>query len=302
MSDYGKSIRIFLKDGTVSGIRFGEIVNQTIQCFSCPRNRILELSSYPEIKKPGVYFLFGFEDETNDAKVYIGEAENIFDRLQYHVANKEFWSELIFFSSKDENLTKAHVRYLESRTIQLAMRAKRYKIENANQSSPASLPLPDKDAMEEYLTYLKLLLGTFGHKLLEEVAPLPMVINSNIDNNYSSEASSETLELSLNVSGLKAKALQTDEGIVVLKDSEAALDFTSNLSPGYQRLRNKLIEEGTLRLTGNKYIFQKDELFKNASPAAAVIVGYNINGLANWKDKTGRTLKQIENEKLESSV
>ena len=59
---FGKSIRIYLKDGTVTGIKFGEIVNQTIQAISCPRLRLSELSAYPEAKRPGVYFLFG-QDE-----------------------------------------------------------------------------------------------------------------------------------------------------------------------------------------------------------------------------------------------
>lgn len=33
----GKSIRIYLKEGSVTSIKFAELVNQTIQAFSCPR-------------------------------------------------------------------------------------------------------------------------------------------------------------------------------------------------------------------------------------------------------------------------
>src|SRR5262245_44807612 len=115
MTTFGKSIRIYLKDGTVTGMKFGEVVNQTIQSIFCPRLRISELAGYTESKRPGVYFLLGKDDETNEPKAYIGEAENVYDRLQHHIANKEFWNEVIFFVSKDENLTKAHVKYLESR-------------------------------------------------------------------------------------------------------------------------------------------------------------------------------------------
>ena len=166
---FGKSIRIYLKDGIVTGVKFGEVVNQTIQCISCPRLRVSELNLYPESKRPGVYFLFGQDEETDEPKVYIVEAENVYDRLQNHVANKDFWNEVIFFVSKDDNLTKSHVKYLESRLIQTALVIKRYKIENFNQSQLSSLPLADRDAMEEFLTYIKLLIGVFGHKILEEV-------------------------------------------------------------------------------------------------------------------------------------
>jgi hypothetical protein len=107
MSQFGKSIRIYLKDGTVTGIKFGEVVNQTIQSISCPRSRIIELTTYPEAKRPGLYFLFGIDDDSISFKAYIGEAENVYDRLQQHLAGKDFWSEVIFFVSKDENLTSS---------------------------------------------------------------------------------------------------------------------------------------------------------------------------------------------------
>ena len=208
MTTFGKSIRIFLKDGTVTGIRFGEVVNQTIQSIACPRNRVTELRTYEEAKRPGVYFLFGNDETTGDTKAYIGEAENVFERLQNHLSTREFWNEVIFFVSKDENLTKSHVKYLESRTI------------------------------------------------------------------------------------------QTDEGIVVLQGSEAAKEVTDSLQTGYRELRERLITNGTLILDGNKYIFQKNCLFAAASPAAAVIVGHNMSGPQTWKDSTGKTLKQIEEQKL----
>ena len=307
MTTFGKSIRIYLKDGTVTGIKFGEVVNQTIQSISCPRLRIGELNDYPESKRPGVYFLFGQDEETNEPKAYIGEAENVYDRLQNHIANKDFWNEVIFFVSKDENLTKSHVKYLESRLIEIAFSIRRYKIDNYNQSQLSSLPPADRDAMEEFLTYVKLLIGVLGHKLLESVTIITKKkeelqfpsTNATQDNQVVSMTSN--LELTLSISGLKAKALQTDEGIVVLEGSEAAKEFTNSLQHGYRALRERLIDNGTLKLIGEKYIFQNNALFDTASPAAAIVVGYNINGPYSWKDKTGKSLKEIEKERLKSN-
>ncbi len=228
MTAFGKSIRIYLKDGSVTGIKFGEVVNQTIQSISCPRLRTSELSEYAEAKRPGVYFLFGQDKETGDPKVYIGEAENVFERLQSHIANKEFWNEVIFFVSKDENLTKSHVKYLESRLIQIAFLTKRYKVDNNNQSQPSSLPPADRDAMEEFLIYIKLLIGVLGHKFLEDVTTImkkkdeltPLTTTTQDDRVLSVNSN---LELFLSVSSFKASALQTDEGIVVLEGSEAVI-------------------------------------------------------------------------------
>ena len=113
----GKTIRIYLNDGTVTGIRHAEIVNWTGQAISSPRTKIKMLSDWEESRKPGVYFLFGIDEESGQDAVYIGEAENVFERLQHHIANKDFWNEVIFFTNKDENLTKSHVKYLESGLI-----------------------------------------------------------------------------------------------------------------------------------------------------------------------------------------
>lgn len=304
----GKSIRLYLKDGTVTGIKFGEVLMTTIQSISCPRSRVSELAAYPEAKRPGIYFLFGYDEVTNEAKAYIGEAENVLYRLQDHIANKEFWNEVILFISKDENLTKGHVRYLESRSIQMAIRSNRYIIDNSNQSQLAALPPADRDAMEEFLIYQKLLLGVLGHKLLEELIittpnPIQQVLTfipppGENDTPVTVADTVQYEELFLSIGGINATAYNTDEGIVVKKGSQANTNIAQSLSTGYRAMREELIQNGILKLEGNKYIFQYDHLFSTATPAAQIVVGYSINGRDCWKDKNGRSLKTIETESL----
>lgn len=300
MNSFGKSIRIHLIDGTVTGIRFGEIVNQTILLIACPRKRVAELKSYDEAKRQGIYFLFGNDEETGETKAYIGEG-NVFDRLNRHLSEKDFWNEVVLFVSKDENLTKSHVKYLESRAIEVARETQRYTIENGNQSA-SPLPRADKDAMEEFFIYLKLLLGTFGHNFLEKLNPVVTPTNdvsfTAVTEDNQVIIAQNNLELNLSSSGIKAKAIQTDEGIVVFEKSEAAKVVKSSLSNGYKQIRDRLIANGTLELIDNKYVFQKNYLFKSASASAAAIVGHNISGPQAWKDGSGKTLKQIEEEKV----
>ena len=129
---FGRSITIYLADGTPSGIRHVEIANWTGQAIYCPRSRFAELTKWEEAKRPGVYFLFERSSNDADNRVYIGESENVIKRLSNHDRDKEFWNELVIFTSKDENLTKSHIKYLESRLANLAIEAKRYDIENSN--------------------------------------------------------------------------------------------------------------------------------------------------------------------------
>lgn len=282
----GKSIRIYLADGSVTGIRHGEIVNWTGQAVMFPRKRYGELKSWDEASKPGVYFLFGEDESSGEPMVYIGESENVYDRLRNHVDRKEFWNEAVLFTNKDENLTKAHAKYLESRLIQTANESSRYKIENGTAPPLPKLPRGDRDAMEEFFENLRLLLGALGHKLLEPVS-MGTVANDNTD-------ASSAFSITMHRSGLTAHGQATDEGVVVLPGSQVTADVRSSLSEGYNKLRQRLIDSGVLEVQGEIYVFRKEYLFSSPSAAAAIICGQACNGREYWKDDNGRTLKDIE--------
>ena len=156
---FGRSIRIYLPDGSASGLRHVEIANWSGQAIACPRSRFSELASWEEAQRPGVYFLLEQHSTDDRNTVYIGESENVFRRLNEHDRKKEFWNEVIIFTSKDENLTKAHIKYLEARLVTLTNIADRYSLENGNTPPQSSLPRADKDAMEEFIYNSKMILG-----------------------------------------------------------------------------------------------------------------------------------------------
>ena len=288
----GRTIKIYLDDGAITGIKHAEIVNWTGQAVSSPRTQLKSLANWPESKKPGVYFLFGVDEDSGRPAAYIGEAENVFDRLQNHALNKDFWNEVVFFTSKDENITKSHVKYLESRLLSLAKAAKRYVLQNGNEPQLPMLPRSDRDSMEEFIGNLRTLLGVVGHKVLEapvghEKTDQQLVIPN-------PDQDSANIRLKLNVSGISAFAETSDEGIVVLKGSQLSSNVRDSLGVGYKKLREELIASDVVAYNEGKLTFTSDQLFTSPSQAAAVIVGYSINGRHHWCDETGKTLKSIE--------
>ena len=296
----GKSIRIFLSDGDVTGIRHAEVVNWTGQAIYCPRNLVRELSSWSESQKPGVYFLIGEDENTMGAKVYIGEAENVYLRLLNHLTTKEYWNEVVFFTNKDENLTKGHIKYLESRLIELAYTVKRYVVVNTVNPQLSSLPRGDRDSMEEFIDNIRLLLGTLGHKLLEPLLILPKAQIDEIkydektvvDKQHKTFATDT--KLFLKIGKLTASGFLTNEGLVVLANSHASFQDRDSLAHFWQDLKAKLISKNILVSRGSYYEFTENYLFKSPTAAGSIISGYSINGRECWKDKSGKTINQLE--------
>lgn len=291
----GRTIRVYLEDGSITGIRHAEIVNWTGQALSSPRNQVKSLYEWEESIKPGVYFLFGVDETTGGSAVYIGEAENVYKRLQQHLADpdKDFWNEVVLFTSKDENLTKSHVKYIESKLVLLAKSASRYSLINGNAPKVPTLPRGDRDAMEEFIQNLRVLLGVIGHKTLE---PLSSKEGKDLDRQQSSSKTSVASEneFSLKIKGANAKAIVTNEGIVVLAGSEVSTNLRDSLSSGYKKLREQLITNSVITEVDGKLVFSKDQLFTSPSQAAAILVGYAINGRHHWQTNKGISLKQIE--------
>ena len=110
MSTHGRTVRIYLADGSPTGIRHAEVVNWTGQAIVCPRARIGELAEWPQAQRPGIYLLLGEDPEFSRPMAYIGEAENVLTRLKQHIVKKEFWDQVVFFTSKDDNLLTCYAR------------------------------------------------------------------------------------------------------------------------------------------------------------------------------------------------
>ena len=149
--NYGKSIRLFLVEGTADGRWMCELSNWTGKAYKIPRKYVKNSNDRPELTNTGIYFLFGKSDDRDTYRVYIGEAENIYERLNSHLKEKDFWHECVVFISKDNNLNKAHAKYLENRMYTIAKESNRYLIENSNIPTQSSLSEADRAEMEEFI-------------------------------------------------------------------------------------------------------------------------------------------------------
>lgn len=276
------TIKLFLPYGDPKRLRTAEVSNWTGKALAAPRTELDELLRREELDRSGVYFLLGSDPKTGAPLAYIGEAEVIRDRLKQH-RSKEFWVSVVVFGSKDENLTKAHIRYLEARLMEESKAVGRYDLENSNMTG-ARLPESDREDMEVFLRRIRQVLPILGSDILTPITGSPV-------------PESKEGFLYCEIKGASAKGRRTETGFVVFADSTAVMKdrpSAETKSRYVVDLRRNLINDGILFERKDFLVFSKDAEFNSPSQAASVIHGGSANGLTAWRDDQGRTLKQIE--------
>lgn len=277
-------------DGDPNGRMSCELSNWSGKAYKIPRINVKECTDRNDLGSTGVYLLFGKDEDEND-QVYIGEAESILKRLNQHIAQKDFWHETIVFISKDDNLNKAHIKYLENRLYDIAKKANQYKIENSVIPTQSSISESDRAEMEEFIENVKTLVNTLGHKVFQEKRP-PIFKPVSLPGIEIPD--SQPIFYINAVRGANAQGQPTSDGFLVFKGSKASPSTVASISPSFSVRRQSLINKGILQLTGETYEFTEDHTFSSPSTAAVMVMGRNANGPLEWRLTDGRTLRDFE--------
>lgn len=274
------SIKIFLPGGDPDGLRTIEKSNWSGSGLVVPRSLFSEAKQRKELDRTGVYVLVGPPEESGLPRIYVGEGDPIRPRLEQHAAKKDFWTSCVVFTSKDENLNKAHVQYLEARLVAQATLAKRCVLDNSNAPQLPSLSEADGADAEGFLAEMMLCFPVLGLGVFSVGSP---------------EQKGAT-ELCLKARGVEAHGMETPQGFVVQSGSRAASDEVPSCHAYLKELRAALIRNGVLKPVDEGYSFTQDYLFPSPSTAAGVVLGRSSNGRIEWKTKAGKTLKTIQDE------
>ena len=290
---YGKSIELFLVNGSADSLITAELSNWNGKAIKIPRIEVVSCNR-DDITQAGVYFLFCKEDDGSDS-VYIGEAENVKERLVQHLRDyqsekeKYYWTTAAIFIGRD--LNKALIRYLENRFVEIARACKRYTVLTKNTYKNTVMKESQIAVMEEFVDNVKTLISALGYKVLEPLNK-PVVVSNEGSDNAETEDLSLHLERTIKgVGKVEADGVRTSEGFVVLQGSHIATEDDDTIPAVLKEQRRKVsVVDGVL---------QEDVLFSSPSYAAMFVIGKSANGLTSWKDENGRSLKDIENSETE---
>lgn len=274
------SIKIFVPDGNPDGLRIIEKSNWTGVGLFFNRSVFAEARKRPEFDRTGVYILVGNSADSSLPMVYIGEAETVGERLKEHYSKKDFWDWAIFFTSKDTSLNKAHVRYLESRLIELAAKAKQCKLDNGNDSSRPNLTEADQADIESFLEDMLSIFPLVNLSVFEQAADQKKPAKDKL--------------LYISGKGLTGTGYESAKGFVVCKGTQSPMKTVPSCAKITLSMRKDLVENGILKPVGNHCEFTEDYDFNSPSLAASVVLGRSANGRVEWKTEEGKTLKALQ--------
>ena len=293
MTIRGKSINLFLMDGSVTGCIKCSLSNWTGIAYKIPRTELDNCKKRNDLKQSGVYFLFGKSDQTGEDVVYIGQAgarkngEGILNRLQEHKRNpeKDYWTEAVIFTTSNNSFGPTEISYLENRFATLATQAHRYRVTNGNEPTSGNTTEEKESELEEFVDYAMIVMGTLGHKVF-----IPISLNDvpSVADDGSVNHDSEPI-LYLSTTKANAKARLTSDGFVVFKGSKVASAPTKSCPDSIKALREKNADRIDVNL-----LLTEDVLFSSPSAAASFVNYASANGLTAWIAENGKTLKDLE--------
>ena len=290
----GRSLELYFIDGKPDGMLTAEVFNWTGHVLMAPRTQIGEALYRKEARYTGVYILLG---EANGAPLaYIGEAEDISDRIRSHDTKKDWWTTAILVTSTANNLNKAHAKYLEARLVEEARAIGRVPLENGNTPARPGLSEAAQANMEAFLDYLLMVLPAIRVDMfLSNKRPAKTV------SKVTEQDDGPVFELVTRKHGLKATAVLDDGEFVIQAGSLARTEWAGRGSEhtSYAQLHAELVRMGVLKPDNDHCVFSENYAFKSPSAAAAVVNGRPANGTIEWKvEGTAKTYKEWEAEQL----
>ncbi len=291
-----RSLQLFFVDGRPDGMLTAEVFNWTGHVLRIPRTQLREGLARKEASYTGVYLLLG--EKESQPLAYIGETEELGARLRGHAKQKDWWETAVLITTAANNLHKAHVKYLESRLVEIAYGIRAIELENGNIPPKSSLSEADQANMESFLDTLQMVLPAIR-------------VDMFMDKSRPSSAGPESLSvlqpenmvfvMKTPKHGVEGRAVLQGGEWIVQAGSKARAVWAGNeqSKTHYHTLHAELLANGTLRVEGKHAVFQTDYAFSSPSAAAAILNGRSSNGRLDWKTETdGRTYAKWEVDQL----
>ena len=294
MEKRSKNINMFLMDGEVTGKIKCTLSNWTGVIYKIPRIQLGDLKSRDEMKQSGIYFLFGRDEDKQKDVTYIGQAttrkngEGVLLRIQEHTrdTHADYFNDVIILTTQNNSFGPTEISYLENKFTQLAKEAGRYIVKNGNDPNPGNVTEEKESELDEIVENTLMIIGTLGYRVF---VPMTKEVSQDLTDNHSTYLYLKRKTKKSN-KVIEATCERTTEGFVVLEGSQVEVMDSPNLPASLKEMRQNLIASQVIQ----DGVLKEKQLFSSPSYAAAFLLGMQTNGRTDWKNRDGRTLKELE--------
>ncbi len=294
MAKRSKNINMFLMDGEVTGKIKCTLSNWTGVIYKIPRIQLGDLKSRDEMKQSGIYFLFGRDEDKQKDVTYIGQAttrkngEGVLLRIQEHTrdTHADYFNDVIILTTQNNSFGPTEISYLENKFTQLAKEAGRYIVKNSNNPNPGNVTEEKESELDEIVENTLMIIGTLGYRVF---VPMTKKVSQDLTDNHSTYLYLKRKTKKSN-KVIEATCERTTEGFVVLEGSQVEIKDSPYLPASLKEMRQNLIASRVIQ----DGVLKEKQLFSSPSYAAAFLLGMQTNGRTDWKNRDGRTLKELE--------
>lgn len=276
----GRTIEIYIPTGDPLEVKVANITISNLEIVFFSRQMLNTSIVADYIERVGVYVLVGMDNDGSDL-VYIGEAENVLDRLGHHKRNEEFWNG-VYVITNEKRFDKAHVQYLEKLIIKEAREASRFKVTNDRPGKSTSLTNSKKSDCDNHYESIRVLFKSLNFNLLES-------------NNRKSKAPEKLRFYFKSKDKLySAEGEYINEVFYVLAGIKVRRNPTNNKKNSSElKFQDRLLSEGVIARIKEDFVFMQDYQFSSPSRAANVVALGSYNGRKVWKTCEGESFESI---------
>ncbi|WP_314129073.1 GIY-YIG nuclease family protein [Schaalia odontolytica] len=296
-----RTVQMFLMDGTPTGRIKCSLDNWVGKVYLIPRTEITQSKDRPELNQTGIYLLFGADSDTGEELVYVGQAcerkngNGVLGRVAEHLGEGalEYFTHAIIIITADDSFGPTEISYLENAFYRLACDADRARPVNGNIPSPGKVTEEKQAALDEFISFAKILIGSLGYRVFNAVDEAKAA--STPTSSDAPLAPEPTLVLSSTLASGYGR--QTTEGFVVLAGAKLRSEVAQSAPESVHKNRKRFAD----RISSNG-ILERDTLFTSPSAASDFLTGASTSGKLYWKNEQGLTLRELEQAEIEAAA
>lgn len=281
----GRLIKLFITGEDPRSLRTVELDNWSGMAVMGRPTYFKRALEREELSRSCLYLLIESAGIDDIPEVYVGESD---DFAQRYVATKFpiAFDNFVVFTNKDENLTRAHVKWLELKVWEL-LTENEGKVTVANKARPTGSKLPEAEvaSMITFLGNVIYVLEALGFEFFSvsgREAPKKSVEEiSAVAVPHQRPAGSFVTNTLPKNDGSKA-FLDINEDGYLRAGSKISKTTTDSLPANVRKLREQLIQERALVDEGECLRLEKDISFAKPSPASALVKGRSSTGHGDW--------------------